>query len=278
VLKGSDVDLSASPPAVGRRPSRSTPPTPRGSSGPPTRPCIRSSGAGRTAWGRPPRRIPIQGSRQLWRDPRGAASCVMVWLSSLRRGCRGRNEPRTGRYPPGPSSSRTRTTRSCRMTVGDTRSSTAKLEVSPAPSTRHQGVLGNSSGFFTATSGNAGSAASTARPSTSFSPPSTVVQPDLVFVAPARRRSSPSARLRVRQTLPSRSSRLGSTHRDRVAKAALYARYGIRQHWVVDPDARILEVYELEGAGYRLVGRHESAAIVRTPAPRSRNRPRGVWV
>ena len=57
-----------------------------------------------------------------------------------------------------------------------------------------------------------------------------------------------------------------SIRRDRVAKAALYARYGIRHYWIVDPDARILEEYAAETAEYRLVGRHEGTATVRTAA------------
>jgi len=55
-----------------------------------------------------------------------------------------------------------------------------------------------------------------------------------------------------------------SVRRDRIAKAALYARYGIRHYWVMDPDARTLEIYEADGAQYRSVERHEGHATVRT--------------
>src|SRR5438094_124010 len=55
-----------------------------------------------------------------------------------------------------------------------------------------------------------------------------------------------------------------SGRRDRVAKAALYARHGIRHYWVVDPDAHLLEVYELEDGAYRLVVKHEGATRMRT--------------
>jgi Uma2 family endonuclease len=38
--------------------------------------------------------------------------------------------------------------------------------------------------------------------------------------------------------------------RDRARKAQLYARYGVRHYWLVDPDARRIECLELEGAAY----------------------------
>src|SRR5205823_6510780 len=44
----------------------------------------------------------------------------------------------------------------------------------------------------------------------------------------------------------------------------LWILHGIRHYWVVDPDARLLEVYELESAAYRLVVKHEGATRLRT--------------
>jgi len=47
----------------------------------------------------------------------------------------------------------------------------------------------------------------------------------------------------------------------------------------VDPDGHILEVYQLEGAAYRLVGTHEGAARVRTVLlPDLEIDLGGVWV
>jgi len=55
-----------------------------------------------------------------------------------------------------------------------------------------------------------------------------------------------------------------SVRRDRRTKAKLYARFGIPHYWVVDPEARTLELYETQGARYRLGAPHEGDEKVRT--------------
>ncbi len=40
--------------------------------------------------------------------------------------------------------------------------------------------------------------------------------------------------------------------RDRGRKMALYARFGVLEYWIVDPVSNELEIYRLEGNGYRL--------------------------
>lgn len=52
---------------------------------------------------------------------------------------------------------------------------------------------------------------------------------------------------------------------DRVTKAALYARFGIPHHWVLDPTERTFEVYELRGDVYHLAAKHSGAAHMRSP-------------
>jgi Uma2 family endonuclease len=50
---------------------------------------------------------------------------------------------------------------------------------------------------------------------------------------------------------------------DRGAKLPVYAREGVRHVWFVDPVARMLEVFRLEGARYTLLVTHTGVARVR---------------
>ena len=80
-----------------------------------------------------------------------------------------------------------------------------------------------------------------------------VVQPDLIFIR-AERLSLVSHRgiegppdLAVEVLSPTTETQ------DRGAKLQLYARHGILHYWLIDPDARRVEAYELAGTTYRLV-------------------------
>ncbi|RKY62808.1 MAG: Uma2 family endonuclease [Candidatus Latescibacterota bacterium] len=78
-----------------------------------------------------------------------------------------------------------------------------------------------------------------------------VVQPDLIYVGRDREdivhregiRGAPDWVVEV--TSPTTSLR------DRVEKRALYERYGVGEYWVVDPEARQVEVWILEEGKYR---------------------------
>jgi Uma2 family endonuclease len=50
---------------------------------------------------------------------------------------------------------------------------------------------------------------------------------------------------------------------DRSVKLPVYAREGVSHAWLVDPEARTLEVFRLEGGRYSLLGTHEGADRVR---------------
>ncbi|HYO51810.1 Uma2 family endonuclease [Archangium sp.] len=50
---------------------------------------------------------------------------------------------------------------------------------------------------------------------------------------------------------------------DRAAKLPVYAREGVRHVWFLDPEARMLEVFRLEGVRYSLLVTHTGTARVR---------------
>lgn len=50
---------------------------------------------------------------------------------------------------------------------------------------------------------------------------------------------------------------------DRAKKRPIYAREGVRHLWLVDPDAHTLEIFRLDGGGYRLLATHDEDQRVR---------------
>jgi Uma2 family endonuclease len=119
-----------------------------------------------------------------------------------------------------------------------------ELSVTPAPATRHQTVLGNLYRFlgklFVA-------------PTDLILAPTTVVQPDLIFIGGDRRHIVTERAIEGSPTLVIEILS-PTTHRtDRVTKAQLYAKHNVPHYWLIDPDQRTLEVYELVIDHYDLV-------------------------
>ena len=139
-----------------------------------------------------------------------------------------------------------------------------ELEVSPAPAPKHRAVSGNLFAILHAHVQERGLGSVYYAPIDVILADTSIVQPDLVFIAVGRESIVSHRGIEGPPDLAVEILSPWSVRRDRVAKAALYARYGIRHYWLVDPDARVLEVYEVDGAEYRLAGRHEGAARLRT--------------
>ena len=93
--------------------------------------------------------------------------------------------------------------------------------------------------------------------------PTVVVQPDLLFVSRERLLIITEANIQGPPDLVAEI--LSSDHeKDRGIKKKLYAKFGVEEYWIVDPEGKSIEVMELEEKGFRTVGIFKSKDVLTT--------------
>lgn len=99
--------------------------------------------------------------------------------------------------------------------------------------------------------------------------PTNVVEPDLLFVANDQLQIITEMNI---QGSPSLVAEVVSNPRiDRVRKWEIYARFGVAEYWVVDPESDWVEIYRLTGDGYgkpEILRRGEDLTFERLPSLR----------
>jgi Uma2 family endonuclease len=78
-----------------------------------------------------------------------------------------------------------------------------------------------------------------------------VVQPDILFVAAGRQGIIGKAAIQGPPDLAIEILSEGTAARDLDVKRKLYAKYGVREYWIVDPAAATVEALEWTPSGYR---------------------------
>src|SRR5438094_4241231 len=84
--------------------------------------------------------------------------------------------------------------------------------------------------------------------------PHRAVQPDVAFIAHDRLGIIQKA-IYGPVDLAVEVISLGNRNRDRIEKRDLYEQYGVKEYWIIDPQAPTVDVLHLEDARYRLVVR-----------------------
>jgi len=81
----------------------------------------------------------------------------------------------------------------------------------------------------------------------------TVLQPDLLFVSREHQGILTDANIQGSPDLVVEILSPSTRQRDLGIKRNLYAKYGVREFWIVDPDVKAVEVLSLTETGYRTI-------------------------
>ena len=137
------------------------------------------------------------------------------------------------------------------------------LYVTPAPTSRHQGIVANLLLILGPFMRESGLGRVYVSPLDVHLPSRDVVQPDLILVRTANRsivqdwiRGVPDLVIEV--TSPSHPER------DRIVKRNLYARNGVPAYWLVEPEERGIEVLRLRDGVYGSEVYRTGSAVLRT--------------
>ncbi|MCS7222286.1 MAG: Uma2 family endonuclease [Anaerolineae bacterium] len=84
--------------------------------------------------------------------------------------------------------------------------------------------------------------------------PRRVVQPDIIYISNAKHHIIQDCIRGVPDLIVEVVSP-GTWRRDHVDKKTLYEQFGVLEYWIVDPEARMIEVFVLEEKSFRLLDR-----------------------
>lgn len=139
-----------------------------------------------------------------------------------------------------------------------------ELVVSPSPNRKHQRMVLNCAEFLRKVE--------RARYGQVYVAPFDVVlddynvtEPDVLFVREDRLSIIAEANVQGAPDLVVEVLSSNTRGRDLGLKARLYARYGVNEYWVVDPDTETLTVWHLTANGYREVGTFRAGDTYQSP-------------
>ena len=92
-----------------------------------------------------------------------------------------------------------------------------------------------------------------------------VVQPDLIFLAREHLQVVREGVIRGAPDLVVEILSAATERRDRTYKRTLYARHGVREYWLVDPNAQTVEVLTLGKRGYRRAALYTRDQTLKSP-------------
>ncbi|MGQ9631389.1 MAG: Uma2 family endonuclease [bacterium] len=91
-----------------------------------------------------------------------------------------------------------------------------------------------------------------------------VVQPDILFISKDRVDIIGERSIRGAPDLVVEILSPATAERDRTLRKKLYAKYGVRECWLVDPESEAVEVFQLGERGFESVSRYEGEGVVKS--------------
>lgn len=92
-----------------------------------------------------------------------------------------------------------------------------------------------------------------------------VVQPDILFISRQRRQIIADTAVQGPPDLVVEVVSPSNRERDVIVKKSLYARHGIQEYWIVEPDTRTMELLKLVGTSYQSLGLFGQEDVIETP-------------
>ena len=136
------------------------------------------------------------------------------------------------------------------------------LYMSPAPGWPHQEIIGEIFAYLRAYLRSTGSGGAFMGPTDVELAPNTVFQPDVVVLLKASAKKLKERHIVGAPDLAVEVVSPSSETYDRHRKLAAYARAGVREYWIVDPDSRTVEVLILENGEYHSQGVFRGKALL----------------
>jgi len=92
-----------------------------------------------------------------------------------------------------------------------------------------------------------------------------VVQPDILFVSRERSSIITAENVKGAPDLVIEILSPATEYRDREIKRKLYAKHGVKEYWLVDPDKQTMEVMKLSEGGYKTIGLYKKGEKLQSP-------------
>ena len=140
-----------------------------------------------------------------------------------------------------------------------------ELFVTASPVPRHQRVAGNLYVLLRSHVDTSGLGEVFISPVTVILADTTVVEPDIVYLAPDRAGLVSRRAIEGAPTLLVEILSPSTRAVDRGVKLQLYARYGVPHYWIVDPDACWIEAHTLAQGAYQVTARADRVQAVPLP-------------